>query len=46
MDGGVDEETKRLGIETGANVLVAGSAVFGNNGSISEAMNRLRMGKE
>jgi ribulose-phosphate 3-epimerase len=46
VDGGVDEETTRLCIEAGANILVAGSAVFGNNGSKSGAMNRLRMGKE
>lgn len=42
VDGGVDEETARLCVEAGANVLVAGSSVFGN-GSVSEAMNRLRV---
>jgi ribulose-phosphate 3-epimerase len=46
VDGGIDPDTARLCVEAGANVLVAGSAVFGNGGSVSEAMNRLRAGRE
>jgi ribulose-phosphate 3-epimerase len=42
VDGGIDPDTARLCIEAGANVLVAGSSVFGKNGSVSEAMGRLR----
>jgi len=42
VDGGIDSETARLCPEAGANVLVAGSSVFGTNKSVAEAMNRLR----
>src|SRR5262249_16044778 len=42
VDGGIDPETARLCVKAGANVLVAGSSVFGTNESVSEAMNRLR----
>jgi ribulose-phosphate 3-epimerase len=45
VDGGVDPETARLCIEAGANVLVAGSAIFGSNESVPEAMSRLRAGR-
>jgi ribulose-phosphate 3-epimerase len=31
VDGGIDEETVRAVVEAGANVLVAGSAVFGDS---------------
>src|SRR5579864_6091698 len=44
VDGGIDSETARLCVEAGANVLVAGSSVFGTNKSVPEAMNRLRAG--
>lgn len=46
VDGGVDPETARLCVEAGANVLVAGSAIFGSNESVPEAMNHLRAGRE
>jgi ribulose-phosphate 3-epimerase len=46
VDGGIDPETARLCVEAGANVLVAGSSVFGTNESVLEAMNRLRAGGE
>jgi ribulose-phosphate 3-epimerase len=46
VDGGVDPETARLCVESGANVLVAGSAIFGSNDSVPEAMNRFRTGQE
>jgi len=46
VDGGVDPETARLCVEAGANVLVAGSSVFGSSESVAEAMSRLRAQKE
>jgi len=46
VDGGIDPETARLCVEAGANVLVAGSAVFGSSESVMEAMGRLRAQKE
>ena len=46
VDGGIDPETARLCVEAGANVLVAGSSVFGSNESVPEAMSRLRAGGE
>src|SRR5271166_5152543 len=42
VDGGIDATTVPLVIAAGANVLVAGSAVFGENQGVSAAMNRLR----
>ena len=44
VDGGIDSETARLCVEAGADVLVAGSSVFGTDKSVSEAMSRLRSG--
>lgn len=41
VDGGVDPQTAPLVVEAGANVLVAGSAVFGAADGISAAMTRL-----
>ena len=46
VDNGIDPHTAGLCIEAGANVLVAGTAVFGNSGNVAEAMNRLRAGRE
>src|SRR6516165_6855229 len=42
LDGGIDEETVRLGVAAGAKVLVAGSAIFGADEGGSAAMQRLR----
>jgi ribulose-phosphate 3-epimerase len=42
VDGGIDPETARLCVEAGANVLVAGSAIFGNSGGVKAAMEQLR----
>jgi ribulose-phosphate 3-epimerase len=36
VDGGIDPETAQLAVEAGANVLVAGSAVFGIAGVTAE----------
>jgi ribulose-phosphate 3-epimerase len=42
VDGGIDAETAPLAVAAGANVLVAGTAIFGENEGVAEAMNRLR----
>ena len=42
LDGGIDPETARLGVAAGANVLVAGTAVFGDTQGVTAAMNKLR----
>ena len=42
MDGGIDETTARLGVAAGANVLVAGTSVFGNSSGVAGGMNGLR----
>jgi ribulose-phosphate 3-epimerase len=42
VDGGIDEATARLTVEAGANVLVAGSAIFDANVGVCAAMHRLR----
>ena len=42
VDGGIDAETAPLAAAAGANVLVAGTAIFGENEGVSTAMDRLR----
>jgi ribulose-phosphate 3-epimerase len=42
LDGGIDPETAPLGVAAGANVLVAGTAVFGERQGVTAAMNKLR----
>lgn len=42
IDGGVDESTAPRGVAAGANVLVAGSSIFGAADGIAAAMERLR----
>jgi ribulose-phosphate 3-epimerase len=42
LDGGIDPETAPLGVEAGASVLVAGSAIFGTNDGVFAAMKRLQ----
>ena len=42
LDGGVNLETAPFGVEAGANVLVAGTAVFGDTQGLTAAMNKLR----
>jgi ribulose-phosphate 3-epimerase len=44
VDGGIDPDTARLALEAGANVLVAGSAVFGNREGVAAGIERLREG--
>ena len=45
VDGGIDPATARLCIEAGANVLVAGSAIFGSSEGVAGAMSRLAEGR-
>jgi ribulose-phosphate 3-epimerase len=42
VDGGIDATTSSLTVDAGANVLVAGSAIFGANEGVAAAMERLR----
>jgi ribulose-phosphate 3-epimerase len=42
VDGGIDAKTAPLAVAAGANVLVAGTAVFGASEGVAAAMNRLR----
>jgi ribulose-phosphate 3-epimerase len=42
VDGGIHEATVPLVVRAGANLLVAGSAVYNQRESVSEAMARLR----
>ena len=45
VDGGIHTETAPQAVRAGANVLVAGTSVFGTNESVPEAMSRLRTGR-
>jgi ribulose-phosphate 3-epimerase len=42
VDGGIDAATARLAVEAGANVLVAGSAIFGDSDGVAAGMESLR----
>jgi ribulose-phosphate 3-epimerase len=42
VDGGIDETTAPLAVEAGANVLVAGTSIFGANIRVADAMEGLR----
>jgi ribulose-phosphate 3-epimerase len=42
LDGGIDATTARLGVAAGADVLVAGSSIFGDREGVDAAMRRLR----
>src|SRR6516164_1839220 len=42
LDGGIDATTAPLGVAAGANVLVAGTAVFGDRNGVAAGMERLR----
>jgi ribulose-phosphate 3-epimerase len=44
VDGGIDAETAPLAVAAGANVLVAGTAIFGESDEVAAAMDRLRAG--
>ena len=42
VDGGIDPETAPLAVAAGANVLVAGTSIFGDSQGVAAAMERLR----
>ncbi len=42
VDGGIDAKTAPLAVAAGANVLVAGTAIFGESDEVAAAMDRLR----
>jgi len=42
VDGGIDAESAPLAVAAGANVLVAGTAIFSENDEVAAAMDRLR----
>jgi ribulose-phosphate 3-epimerase len=42
LDGGIDEITAQLGAAAGANVLVAGTSIFGCSQGIETAIRRLK----
>ena len=42
VDGGIDAKTAPLVVKAGANVLVAGSSIFGDRDGVAAAMGRLR----
>jgi ribulose-phosphate 3-epimerase len=44
VDGGIDAETAPLAVAAGANVLVAGTSIFGESEGVRAAMGRLRAG--
>ncbi len=42
VDGGIDADTAALVVAAGANVLVAGTATFGESEGVAASMERLR----
>ena len=42
VDGGIDRDTAPLAVGAGANVLVAGTAIFDENEGVAAPMERLR----
>src|ERR1051325_5061211 len=46
VDGGIDATTAPLAVEAGANVLVAGSAIFSESDGVTAAMKRVRAAVE
>ena len=42
VDGGIDADTAPLAVAAGANILVAGTAIFGEGEEVAAAMDRLR----
>ena len=42
VDGGIDSETTRLAVQAGANLLVAGSSVYGFEGGVAAGIAALR----
>lgn len=46
VDGGIKTGNAQLAVDAGAQVLVAGSAVYGSNGSVAEAITNIRTAGE
>lgn len=46
VDGGIDRETAPQVVDAGANVLIAGTSIFGNEEGITNAIHQLREGLE
>src|SRR6266404_5632210 len=46
LDGGIDPATARLGVAAGADVLVAGSSIFGDSAAVDTPMKQLRAAAE
>jgi ribulose-phosphate 3-epimerase len=46
VDGGIDADTAPLAVAAGANVLVAGTAIFGQRDTVAAATDRLRASLE
>ena len=46
LDGGIDPATARLGVAAGADVLVAGSSIFGDSAGVDTPMKQLRAAAE
>ena len=46
VDGGIDKTTAPVAVESGANVLVAGSSIYNRSGSVSQNVASLRQGVE
>ena len=42
VDGGINMDTASLAVKAGANILVAGSSVFNQYGSVSENVDKIR----
>ena len=42
VDGGIDDATAQMAVAAGANVLVAGTSVFGSDKGVAAAMDSLR----
>ena len=43
IDGGVNEETAKICLENGADVLVAGSYIFGKNKNYKELIEKIKL---
>ena len=42
VDGGVNTDTVRLGVEAGADIIVAGSAVYNDKYSVAQSIKNIR----
>ncbi|HEX4920987.1 MAG TPA: hypothetical protein VFV92_09640, partial [Candidatus Bathyarchaeia archaeon] len=42
VDGGIDKDTAPIAVESGANILVAGSSIYNRSGTVSQNVAALR----